>query len=50
MEQILAFFREAEENDRILSPDVMIPTISGLSADELEQLLIEDASLRTVVL
>ena len=50
MEQILAFFREAEESDRALSPDSLVPTISGLSVDELEQLLIEDASVRTSVM
>lgn len=50
MEQILAFFREAEESEHVLSPDFLIPTIGSLSADELEQLLVEDASLRTVVL
>jgi hypothetical protein len=50
MEQILAFFRSAEERERTLAPDVLMPMMSELSVDELEELLNEDATLRGVVM
>ena len=50
MEQILRFFRSAEERERILAPDILMPVMSELSEDELEELLIEDDTLRGVIM
>ena len=50
MEQILTFFRNAEERERVLAPDVLMPVMSELSVDELEELLTEDATVRSVVM
>ena len=49
MEQILTFFRSAEEQGRTLAPDVLMPEMSELSVDELEELLNEDDTLRGIV-
>ena len=50
MEQILTFFRNAEEWERVLAPDVLMPVMSELSVDELEELLTEDATVRSIVM
>lgn len=50
LEQILTFFREAEERERILAPDVLMPMIGELNVDELEELLVEDVDVRGVVM
>ena len=50
MEQILRFFRSAEERERTLAPDILMPVMSELSEDELEELLIEDDMLRGVIM
>ena len=50
MEQILTFFRNAEDNDRILAPDVLMPLIGEYSVYELEELLTEDITVRRVVM
>ena len=50
IEQILTFFRSAEEQQRTLAPDVLMPEMSELTVGELEELLSEDATLRAVVM
>ena len=50
MEQILTFFCRAEEQEHTLAPDVLMPMMSELSVDELEEILNEDAMLRSVVM
>lgn len=50
MEQILTFFRDAEEREHVLAPEVLMPMIGELSADELEEVLMEDATIRSVVM
>ena len=50
MDQILTFFRDAEERERNVAPDILVPAISELSADELEVLLTANVALRSAVM
>ena len=50
MEQILTFFRDAEDNDRILAPDILLPMIGELNASELVELLRVDTDVRSVIM
>ena len=50
MEEILQFFIAAQESGSVLNVHVMLADVGTLSADELEQRLLENDELREFVM